>query len=56
MMKLSAQQQREDDSITRDIERHKRDWKEPMFQQQEDPKETERIEKEKEKKEHDSKK
>lgn len=56
MMKLRAQQQREDDSVTRDIERHKRDWKEPMFQRQEDPEETERIEREKEKKERDSKK
>jgi hypothetical protein len=49
MTQQKAQQQREDDSVTSDIERRKRDWNEPMFQKEEDPKETERLEKEKEK-------
>jgi hypothetical protein len=41
------EQQREDDQITHDIERRK-NW-EPLFQKEENPKETENIEKEKEK-------
>jgi hypothetical protein len=43
------EQQREDDEITLDIERSKHSWVEPMFQKREDPKETEKIENEKEK-------
>jgi hypothetical protein len=43
------EQQREDHEITLDIEQHKHDWAEPKFQKPEDPKETETIEKEKEK-------
>ena len=42
------EQQREDDEITLDIERSKHSWGEPMFQKQEDPKETEKLEEEKE--------
>jgi hypothetical protein len=44
-----SEQQREDEGITLDVERHKHDWGEPMFQKQEDPKETEKLEDEKQK-------
>lgn len=48
---MRTQQQREDNSITSAIERLKeplkRDWEGPTFPEVQDPKETEKIEKEK---------
>jgi hypothetical protein len=44
---VGPRQQREDSSITSDIERRKRDWEEPTFQEVENPEETEKIEEEK---------
>lgn len=44
---MGTQQQREDNSITTDIELRKRDWEEPSFQEEQNPKDTEKIVKEK---------